>query len=99
MKRSKSLITFIFLIIVALSVVRVSIENSISTTGIELMAHQERIEEYKKFNAQLEEKYLEKSSLTKISSVARRSGFVESKNQVYISTPLPLALESTQSRP
>lgn len=99
MKRSKSLIIFIFLIIVGLSIVRVSIENSISTTGIELMAHQERIEEYKKSNAQLEERYLEKSSLTKISSVARKNGFVESKNQVYISTPLPLALESTQNRP
>ncbi len=99
MKRPKSLIIFIFLIIAALSIVRVSIENSISTTGIELMAHQTRIEEYKKSNAQLEEKYLEKSSLTKISSVARRNGFVESKSQVYISTPRPLALESTQNRP
>ncbi|HVF69740.1 MAG TPA: hypothetical protein VNA13_04225 [Xanthomonadales bacterium] len=93
MKRPKRLIIFIFLIIFALAVVRVSIENSISTTGIELMAYQERIEGYKKSNAQLEERYLEKSSLTKISSVAREKGFVESKTQLYLSTPLPLALK------
>lgn len=97
MKRPKRLIIFIFLIILSISVIRVTIENSISTTGVELIAYQDKIDDYKKSNAQLEERYLEKSSLTRISAVARKKGFVESKNQVYLSTPLPLAIKSTQA--
>ncbi|HUQ85009.1 MAG TPA: hypothetical protein VM077_01685 [Candidatus Limnocylindrales bacterium] len=97
MKRPKRLIIFIFLIIISLAVARVTIENSISTTGVELIGYEEKIEEYKKSNAQLEERYLEKSSLTKISVSAREKGFIESKNQVYLSTPLPLAIKSTQA--
>jgi cell division protein FtsL len=93
MKRPKRLISFIFLIILALSVVRVSIENNISTTGVELMSLQEKLETYKKENSQLEESYLASSSLTKISEIAQKKGFVESKNPVYFSTPLPLALK------
>lgn len=92
MKRPKRLISFIFLIIFMLSVVRVSIENSISTTGIEVMALQEKLEVYKKENSQLEERYLASSSLTNISEIAQKKGFVESKNPVYLTDPLPLAL-------
>lgn len=93
MKRPKRLISFIFLIILALSVVRVTIENNISTTGVELMSLQEKLETYKKENSQLEESYLASSSLTKISEIAQKKGFVESKNPVYFSAPLPLALK------
>jgi cell division protein FtsL len=92
MKRPRLLISTILSIIIVLTVVRVGIENSISTTGIELMALQEKAEKYKKENAIMEEKYLESTSLTKISSVAKEKGFVEVNNQMYLSTPLPLAL-------
>lgn len=91
MKRTRRLISFIFVIIILLSVVRVSIENSISTTGIELMSLQERLDSYKKENSQLEERYLTDSSLTNISKKAQKTGFIEAKNAVYLSTPLPLA--------
>ena len=92
MKRPRLLVTLILMTILVLAVVRVSIENSISTTGGELLVLQEQVEKYRKENTVLEEKYLENSSLTKISSVAREKGFVEAKNQMYLSTPLPLAL-------
>jgi cell division protein FtsL len=93
MKRPRILITLILGIIIALSVVRIGIENSISTTGIELVALQESVEKYKKENALLSERYLEESSLTKIASVAAEKGFVQAKNQMYLSAPLPLALK------
>lgn len=93
MKRPKRLISFIFLIIIALSVVRVTVENSISTTGITLVKLQERLASYKKDNALLAERYLQDSSFLSIASKAAEKGFVESKNQVYLSTPLPLALK------
>lgn len=92
MKRPRFLITLVLLLIIALAVVRVGIENSISTTGSDLLALQNKVDVYKKENALLEEKYLENSSLTKISSVAKEKGFVSASNQVYLSTPLPLAL-------
>lgn len=94
MKRPRLLITLVLLLIIALSIVRIGIENSISTTGIELMALQEKAEKYSKENALLEEKYLEDSSLTKIASAAAEKGFVAAKSHVYLSAPLPLALKN-----
>ena len=93
MKRPKRLLVTMMLIILALAVVRVVIENSISTTGIELIAYQQKLESYKRSNALLEESYLEKSSLTRISSTAKESGFIESKDVVYLSAPIPFALK------
>ncbi len=93
MKRPVFLIIVILLIIVALAVVRVGFENSISTTGIELVNLQSQIKTYKKQNALLKEQYLETSSLTNLSSKAKKLGYVESKSQLYLSIPLPLALK------
>ncbi len=93
MRRPSQLIFLIFLVIVALGIVRVTIENSISTTGIELVRLQDKLSAYKKDNELLSEKYLENSSLLSISAKARQKGFVDSKNQVYLSAPLPLALK------
>lgn len=93
MKRPRLLISLIVLVILALSIVRITIENSISTAGTELLKLQANVEVYKKSNAILQEKYLEDSSLTKIASSAADKGFVPAKNQVYLSTPLPLALK------
>lgn len=93
MKRPRLLITLILGVIILLSLVRVSIENSISTTGEELVRLQNSVDQYKKTNALLQERYLKDSSLTKISSSAKKKGFVVAKNQVYLSSPLPLALK------
>lgn len=93
MKRPRLLITLILLVILTLSIVRVTIENSISTAGSELLKLQASVDVYKKSNAILQEKYLEDSSLTKILLSATDKGFVAAKNQVYLSTPLPLALK------
>lgn len=92
MKRPRLLIAIILFTILALSIVRIAVENNISTTGAELVKLQAKVDNYKKSNAILKEKYLEESSLTKIASSAGRLGFVAAKEQVYLSTPLPLAL-------
>jgi len=93
MRRPSQLIFLIFGVIFALSVMRITVENSISTTGIELVKLQEKLATYKKSNTLLQEKYLQDSALISIASKARSKGFVESKNQIYLSTPLPLALK------
>jgi cell division protein FtsL len=92
MKRPKLLISLIFGVILVLSVVRVSIEGNISTTGIELVRLSEEVEKYRKENMLLQEKYLVESSFTQIASKAAVIGFVDGKNTLNLTTPLSLAL-------
>lgn len=86
------LISSIVLVIVTLSVVRVAILNSISTTGIELVHLQTELTRYKKENVLLKEEYLAVSSLSTIDKQAKSLGFVDTKSHIYLNTPLPLAL-------
>lgn len=78
-------------IILALSLVQVVVANSISTTGIELGKIESEIAAYKKKNAVLHEQVLISSSLTNIASEASRLGFEESKSQLVVESPLPIA--------
>lgn len=77
--------------IIALSVVHVAVANNISTTGVNLSKLQKELSDYKRENAFLHEKVLELSSLTYINQKATQEGFVSSKGDYYLSTPLPLA--------
>lgn len=93
MKKPTLLILFFVSTVVVLSVGRVAVLNSISTTGIELVSLQQKVDSYKKQNTLLREQYLEASSLNNIESQAKKMGFIPSKTQIYLSTPLPLALK------
>ena len=91
-KKPLALISSFVFVIVVLSVVRVTILNSISTTGIELVSLQHDVTKYKKENVLLKEEYLAVSSLTTIDKQAKSLGFVDTKAHIYLNTPLPLAL-------
>lgn len=91
MKKPMLLISFLGVIIVALAVARVTLVNSISTTGIKLVDIQNQIADYKKENELLKEKYLMAASYTTISKKAEKLGFIEAKTQVNLSAPVPLA--------
>ncbi len=78
--------------IVLLSVTRVVVTNNISTNGIDLGKIQAQVADLKKQNAYLHEQVLELSSLNYIASAAADTGFVTSKTQMVLSSPLPLAL-------
>lgn len=92
MRKPTFLITILFATIVALSLLRVVFVNNISTDGIELAEIQKQIITYQKENAYLKEKYLQEASLVQIEAKAKSLGFVDAKTQIYLSTPLPLAL-------
>lgn len=77
--------------IFTLALARVAIVNSISTTGEELVTIQTELEEYKRKNEILKEKYLQESSLIHLEEKAEKFGFVEAKSQINLSAPLPLA--------
>ena len=91
MKKPTLIITTLFISIVVLSIARIALVNSISTTGTELASLQTELQEYKKQNELLKERYLEESSLTNLEKKAEKLGFVEAKSQLPLTAPLPLA--------
>jgi len=92
MKKAKFYIGITLVAIVVLSIVRVVVTNTIVTSGIDLGKMQSRIKVLKKENTLLHQKVLELSSLHYIASQAGELGFVNSKNEIVISSPLPIAL-------
>ena len=92
--KAKFYITLSIVAIIGLSVVRVVVTNNISTNGAELGELQEKVKQIKKENALLHEEILESSSLNYVASQAAEVGFVPSKTQMVVSSPLPLALNN-----
>ena len=85
-------IIFIFVTIIGLSLVQITTSNQISTAGSQLAVLQNKIDDYKRENAILQEQVLEASSLTNISAEAEKSGFVQSPKQISLVGSPPLAL-------
>jgi cell division protein FtsL len=92
MKKPIILLGGLFAIVVVLAVIRISLVNSISTTGIALVDLQNQVEEVEKQNELLKEQYLQAASFTTISAKAKSMGFAPSKTHLNMSAPLPLAL-------
>ena len=93
MKKPVYLILFLFIVIIALSLVQVGLSNRISTAGAQLTQLEKSLMTYQKENIVLQEQFLEASSFTNLSKKAKKLGFVEAKSQIYLNTPLPLALK------
>lgn len=84
MKKPILFIILIIGIVISLSIIQVSVSNSLSTTGLELAKIDNQITEYKKKNALLHEKLLTASSFTTIASQAAELGFIEAKSRVFL---------------
>ncbi len=91
MKKPVLLLGSLFALVVILSVIRISLVNSISTNGVELVDLQTQAEEYQKENELLKEQYLLAASLTNINAKAKSMGFVPTKSHLNMAAPLPLA--------
>ncbi len=91
MKKPILLLGSLFALVVILSVIRISLVNSISTNGVELVDLQTQAEEYQKENELLKEQYLLAASLTNINAKAKSMGFVPTKSHLNMAAPLPLA--------
>jgi cell division protein FtsL len=91
MKKTIAIVAIVLLVVIGLSIVQVSVANMISTKGIELSKMEQAISNYKRQNALMKEKILERSSFTEIASKAGELGFVPSKSNIYLTSPLPLA--------
>ena len=91
MRKPFVVIMFLGCVVVALTLVRITLVNSISTTGIKLVDIQTQIETYKKQNELLKEQYLQAASYTTIAEKAEKMGFVPAESTLDLSAPLPLA--------
>lgn len=96
MKKPVFFVTIIVITILVLSIVQVTVSNRLSTTGIVLGEMQGKIKTYQRENVVLSEKILSASSFSNIASEAASLGFVDSKAALFLSTPLPVAMESTR---
>lgn len=92
MKKPIAVIILLSCIVVVLLVARITIVNSISTTGITLVDLQNQINTYKKENELLTVQYLQAASYTNISDKAEKLGYVPVKSQVDLAAPLPMAM-------
>jgi len=92
MKKPVLLIVLLGFIVVVLLIARITIVNSISTTGIKLVDIQNQINDYKKENELLKVQYLQAASYTSIASKAKQLGYVNVKSQVDLAAPLPMAM-------
>lgn len=92
MKKPIIIISIMFCIILILSVLRVVVANSMSTSGIALDGLDRELSYYKTQNTILKEKLLTITSLDYIASKASVLGFAESKSNISLNVPLPLAI-------
>jgi hypothetical protein len=92
MKKPLFIIGFLGCITIALLLGRITLENSISTTGITLVDMQNEINTYKNENELLKVQYLSEASFTHIAAKAKKLGYIPVANEVDLTAPLPLAL-------
>lgn len=91
MKKPIIIIISLSCIVLALAVVRITLINSMSTTGVALVDLQNQVDEYKKENKLLQERYLQAASYTNVYKKAKAQGFSQSETALNLATPLPLA--------
>ncbi len=92
MKKPALIITSLIFVILVLSIVRISVSNRISTSGIDIANIEDKVSSFKKENLILQEKVLALGSYTEIASKAATLGFVPSKANLVISTATTVAI-------
>lgn len=92
MKKYNTLLLFLFITIIVLSVVRIAVSNAFATDGIALSTFQNEVDRYQKENMILREEYYSNASLTHIASAAASLGFVPDNSTLFLGN-LPVALK------
>lgn len=90
MKKPMFVLGGLFAVVVALSLVRIYLVSTISTTGMTLVELQNQAKDIEKQNELLREQYLQAASLTTINAKAKEMGFIPVKSQLNMDAP-PLA--------
>lgn len=93
MKKPALIITSLFILILALSVIKIFVSNRIATSGVVLGKVQEDLSKYKLENYTLSEKLYTLSSLTNIASKAYDLGYTDSKTDFVLNNQVPVAIK------
>lgn len=92
MKKPALILSALIFAILILSVVRITVANRISTSGIALANMEDQVSSFRKENLILQEKLLAVSSFTQIASKAAEMGFVPKTPNFVITTSIPVAI-------
>ncbi len=92
MKKPALILSTLIFVILVLSVVRITVANRISTSGIALQNMENQVSSFRKENLILQEKLLTVSSFTQIASKAAEMGFVPKTSNFVITTSVPVAI-------
>ena len=93
MKKSHIIIIFLLGLVIALSIGRAILHNTMSTSGIFVSKAEQEINFYKTQNAILSEELLAASSLTSITEKAQKLGFTGKNTLMVLGGSKPLAVK------
>jgi cell division protein FtsL len=93
MRKAYVLIILLLTIVVILSIGKVVVYNTLSTSGIFVSKTEQEINFYKTQNAILSEELLVVSSLTNIAEKAKESGFINKNTLMVLKTSESLAVK------
>jgi hypothetical protein len=93
MRKPYILIIFLLGLIVALSIGKTILQNTLSTSGIFVSKIEQEIASYKTQNIILSEELLAASSLTNIAQKAKQAGFVDENTMIVFKASKPLAIK------
>ena len=94
MRKPALIITFLIGLVVVLSVVKATVQNRLSTSGVFVAELEKQISFYKTQNAILSEELLTSSSLTSIAARASELGFTNKDSSLLVlKTTKPLAVK------
>ena len=86
------IVTILSVTIVALLLIEITLSNQIATKGTALLLIENNTDVLKNQNLIIQQQVLQASALTTIDQKAKELGYVADNTPVYITAPLPLAL-------
>ncbi len=92
MKKPYIAIIFLLGLVIALSITRAILQNTLSTSGIFVSKVEQEVNFYKTQNAVLSEELLAASSLTNVAQKAQESGFTSENTLMVLKTSNSLAV-------
>jgi len=93
MKKPTLIIGFLLFTIFMLYLVKISVSNQISTSGVALAEVNEKLNNLKVENTLLSEQLYELSSLTTIDEKAQKLGYVQSNGNFVLNGQVPVAIK------
>lgn len=87
----RNIVTVIIISILSISLARVVLANILATSGQQLAAANQKVEILDEENQKIENKISKLESLSRVERLAKKKGFVKTKNVEILSPNVPIA--------